>query len=174
MQRGCQNHERLHRVDVEFICNGLMVEPQVIHVTETNRVALIRTHGNTQHRYVIGELYHVMGGVLRDLDMCEGHPDVYRRTKTNVWALGDINNETEGMTGKVPTGDIVYTSTEPWYYELNLSVDNSHMTCSHYHDRMRTRFGASHHHVRSLGDSKTRYMPCMSEQDTCFKCSPAM
>jgi gamma-glutamylcyclotransferase (GGCT)/AIG2-like uncharacterized protein YtfP len=168
MQRGCQNHGRLHRPGVEFAGTGMTRSNYTLGMTENDRLALFIT-SFPRNAHVVGELYYVPGNVLHDLDMCEGHPDVYVRRRKDIWILFDIDSEAQDLTD-VPDssgqpryiaianavgGEIVYTRRSVWTYQLRLKHwKNTHNDPS----------------ISNPTDSTIRYHSGSRMQDKCSVC----
>ena len=79
MKRGFINHERLgrnRRYFGEVVTAAPMFGMKSCQTGGMYRAPVAYLGGNLRVR---GELYQITGDVLRNADMCEGHPDIYRR-----------------------------------------------------------------------------------------------
>lgn len=85
MKRGCANHNRLHQEKTtKFVGEYFSAEPmyRMFSMKRPNMIVpAVRLYGS---HYVKGELYEVSGITLATLDLCEGHPSVYKRKLIEV------------------------------------------------------------------------------------------
>lgn len=89
MRTGQRNHDRLHVPGVTFLGKAQTFDGEFdirIKRCRCGHKAPVAIPGAM---YIRGEVYEVPGSVLRDLDLCEGHPDVYKRTAIQIGGLRD-------------------------------------------------------------------------------------
>lgn len=84
MRRGCVNHDRLHQEKTTKYLGEYRTVDWNHSITLIRRpndkiVPAVISRGWADHFIVKGELYEISGVTLATLDLCEGHPNVYRR-----------------------------------------------------------------------------------------------
>lgn len=87
MRQGAVNHSRLHQCPKTRFLGYVETEPLfdlLIWQKSTGTSVPIVTTKTLGNASIAGELYEVSGSLLKTLDLCEGHPDVYERVKAAI------------------------------------------------------------------------------------------
>lgn len=102
----------------EFVGEAATIEPMCIYDVGIPVVTLAKTAELKEYALpIVGEVYRVSDSVLSDLDILEGHPDLYTRIEKRVTFMSDRSNMLTSMYvilqdlnyNLLPTNNIVIT-----------------------------------------------------------------